>query len=446
MQNMLGQVGTVVGRSSGESYKVGTLLGEGGQGEVYVASAGGKDLALKWYLPESATAAQRLALDWLTKLDAPNATFLWPLEVVEAPGVEGFGYLMPLRPERFKSLFDLMKCRIAPTFRALFTAGITLVDSYWQLHSKGLCYCDISFGNVFFDPATGDVLICDNDNVTVDRKTDGRVPGTPRFMAPEIVIGAADPSSDTDRFSLAVLLFYMLHVHHPLEGARELDIRCLDVPAQRWLYGEEPIFVFDPDNAANRPVAGSQDNAELYWNLYPRSLQDLFTRTFTRGLRDAREGRVRETEWRDELVRARDGIFYCAHCASENFYKPEAFDAAGRLAQACRHCKEPLRLPVRLRYEESHEPHVVLLNHDTRLYPHHLMGAAKRFDFSAPLAEVTRHPSDPARWGLKNLSTNSWLFTPREADAAIEVAPGRTAALVDGARIHFGPVAGVIRA
>ena len=40
-------------------------------------------------------------------------------------------------------------------------------------------------------------------------------------MAPEIVRGQAKASTETDLFSLAVLLFYMLFMHHPLEGARE---------------------------------------------------------------------------------------------------------------------------------------------------------------------------------------------------------------------------------
>jgi serine/threonine protein kinase len=101
---------------------------------------------------------------------------------------------MQLRPERYKGIVDLMKRRIEPTFRALATAGIELAHSFLALHAKGLCYRDISFGNVFFDPDTGDVLICDNDNVTVDGSATSGVLGTPRFMAPEVVRGEAMPS------------------------------------------------------------------------------------------------------------------------------------------------------------------------------------------------------------------------------------------------------------
>src|ERR1051325_1345529 len=96
---------------------------------------------------------------------------------------------------RFRSIVDLMKRRIEPSFRALATAGLELANSYLQLHARGLCYRDISFGNAFFDPYTGEILICDNDNVTVDNQSHSAVYGTPRFMAPEIVRGEPVPST-----------------------------------------------------------------------------------------------------------------------------------------------------------------------------------------------------------------------------------------------------------
>lgn len=40
------------------------------------------------------------------------------------------------------------------TFAALVQASFELVDRFFKLHADGLCYHDISFGNVFFDPKT----------------------------------------------------------------------------------------------------------------------------------------------------------------------------------------------------------------------------------------------------------------------------------------------------
>lgn len=60
-------------------------------------------------------------------------------------------------------------------------SALTVKGCWLQLHAQGLCYRDISFGNVFFDHETGEVLICDNDNVAVDGVTKGGVRG-PRAL------------------------------------------------------------------------------------------------------------------------------------------------------------------------------------------------------------------------------------------------------------------------
>jgi DNA-binding helix-hairpin-helix protein with protein kinase domain len=429
---------TVRTTTSGMDCRVEALLGGGSQGEVYRAMLAERAVALKWYLPASATPEQRTAIEGLVQTGPPDGRFLWPLELAEAEGVPGFGYVMPLREPRYRGIVDLMKRRIEPTFRALATAGLHLADSYLQLHAKGLCYRDISFGNVFFDPDSGDVLICDNDNVGVDGQTKVGVLGTPRFMAPEVVRGEALPSTQTDLFSLAVLLFYIFMVHHPLEGAREAAIKCLDLPAMTRLYGLEPVFIFDPADESNRPVPGCHDNALAFWPLYPRFLRELFTRAFTDGIRDPQYGRVRESEWRGAMVRLRDSIIYCPSCAAENFYDPEALrESGGRLA-VCWACQAELRLPPRLRLGR----HVVVLNHDTQLFPHHL-DEQRRYDFSQPAAAMTPHPTDTSIWGLRNLSAEKWVIVA--GGGTTEVAPGRSVALSLGMKIQFGKVEGEVR-
>ena len=419
------------------------LLGGGGQGEVYRARRGGpqgETVALKWYLPHAATPTQRATIETLIATGAPSPRFLWPQEIVSSPDKSGFGYVMPLRAPRFKGIVDLMKRRIEPSFRALATAGLELSDSYLQLHARGLCYRDISFGNVFFDPDSGEVLICDNDNVGVDTTETGVRPGvlgTPRFMAPEVVRGESLPSTETDLFSLAVLLFYMLIVHHPLEGKRESEIRCMDLPAMTRLYGTDPLFIFDPKDESNRPVAGLHDNALAFWSLYPAFLRDLFTRAFTDGLHDPKHGRVRESEWRAAMVQLRDSIVYCQGCAAECFYDASALRTAGG-GPTCWSCGGSVLLPARIRVGRS----VVMLNHNGALFPHHL-DDARRYDFSRAWATVARHPAKPDVWGLQNLSDEKWVVV--RAGAISEVPPGKSVSLALGTRIHFGRTEGEIR-
>ena len=408
------------------------FLGSGGQGEVYRALLAGKPVALKWYYPASATPEQQKALETLVRMGAPSDRFLWPSELATSASSAGFGYVMPLRDRRFRSIVDLMKRRIEPGFRALATAGLELSHSYLQLHTKGLCYRDISFGNVFFDPDNGEILICDNDNVAVDNNARSAVYGTPRFMAPEIVTGEATPSTQTDLFSLAVLLFYMFVMHHPLEGKKELAIKCLDLPAMKKLYGTEPLFIFDPADDSNAPDPQYHRNALAFWTVYPRFLRDLFTKAFTEGIRDPQHGRVRESNWRSAMVRLRDSIIYCTHCNAENFHDLD--DDHDR----CWSCQRQLRLPPRVRIGKS----FVMLNHDTLLFAHHV-DEEKKYDFTEPVAAVTKHPLDPEIWGLKNISMQTWSTTNQKGEVK-DVSPGRSVTLALGTRINFGHTEGEI--
>ena len=395
-------------------------------------------MALKWYYPASATAEQRKALETLVKMEAPSDRFLWPIELAEATGTPSFGYIMPLREPRFKGIVDMMKRRIEPGFRALTTVGLEMSHSYLQLHSRGLCYRDISFGNAFFDPHSGEVLICDNDNVTVDNQSNSGVFGTPRFMAPEIVRGDAVPGTQTDLFSLSVLLFYMFMMHHPLEGKKELAIKCLDLPAMKKLYGTEPLFIFDPHDDSNAPDPQHHRNALVFWSLYPGFLRDLFTKAFTEGIKDPSHGRVRESNWRSAMVRLRDSIIYCAHCNAENFHDTDQPDASIDGSGHCWSCKRKLRLPPRVRLGRN----FVMLNHDTTLFPHHV-DEEMRYDFTQPVAAVTKHPADPMIWGLKNLSGRPWSTTNSKGEMK-DVLAGQSVTLAPGTRINFGHAEGEI--
>lgn len=417
------------------------LLGSGGQGGVYEADLDGNRVALKWYHPHYLKADETIEerLKAAIEKGAPNDKFLWPESLVRASGVPSFGYLMQLRPPEYKSLFDLMTRKIEPSFRALANAGAQLADSFLRLHSKGLCYCDISFGNVFFNPDTGNILICDNDNVGIDGADQTAILGTPSFMAPEIVRGEALPNTQTDLYSLAVLLFYMFMVHHPLEGKKEAEIKCLDLPARRKLYGTEAVFIYDPNNDSNRPVPGYQDNAIHFWKIYPQFLRDLFTEAFTKGLVNPQQ-RVRESQWRQAMIRLGDSIILCPHCTCENFYDADALKSNGKL-NPCWQCNSKIPLPPRIRINKN----VIMLNYNTQLFPHHI-DSQKSFnpDPSQAIAEVNQHPTNRNIWGLKNLSTNKWVCTTTNSTIK-EIEPGRSVTMAVGTKINFGTDEGEIR-
>lgn len=433
MAGMLKPGEALVVVDDGRKCVIGELLGSGGQGEVYRADWGGRRVAVKWYFPASSTRDQHEILINLLRSGPPDERFLWPEALVNAPRKDQFGYIMPLRESHYANIADLMARRRTASFRSLTAAGLHLADGYRKLHGSGFCYRDISHNNVFLNPESGRVLICDNDNVgPVDRKSS--IGGTMSYMAPEVVRGESDPSVDTDRYSLAVLLFMMLMNHHPLEGAREASIRCFDEKAKKWLYGDQPIFIWDPSDARNRPDETYHPNAIAFWAVYPTFLKDLFTKAFTAGMKDPRE-RVTEGIWRDAMVRLHDSIVYCPNCSRQNFYD----QASGQHQCWSDKCRAALRTPPRIRVNNK----VIMLNHDSVLYAHNVDKSAA-YGFDVEVAAVSVHPNDRTRWGLKNVTKSSW--TARSIDGEMhEIVPGRSIALASGTTVQFGPAKGEIR-
>jgi len=421
----------------GRRFMVRTFLGSGGQGEVYKVLSGSDELALKWYYQHTATEHQKQLIKNLVKIGPPNNKFLWPLELIEDPETKGFGYVMPLRPQKYKSIVDLMKRRIEPSFYTLSIASIQMADSFLKLHTKGLCYRDISFGNVFFDPMNGDILICDNDNVTPEKSRISSVIGTPRFMAPEIVKGKSYPTIKSDLYSLSILLFYMFMIHHPLEGKRESEIKCFDLPAMTKLYGTHPVFIFDPLNKSNRPVDGLHDNAIAFWNIYPQFIKDIFTKCFTKGIRDLNGSRITESEWREILTKLKNSILNCS-CGVENFYDWESYSKFGKTG-LCWACNTELKLPPRMKIKND----IIMLNPNTRIFQHHI-SANKVYDFKKIIGKVTRHPSNPKIFGLKNMTKDIWKVEMTGGQKTV-VEYGKSVKLETGVRINFGETIGSIK-
>lgn len=425
----------------------------GTQGVVYRANIDGTTVAAKWYMdgylalfPE-----QRRNLEELIRCGSPDARFLWPLDLVEADGSTGFGYVMPWRGPAFVGLGDYAggTAKPRPSLFALAQAGFELADSFYYLHTgKGLCYRDFSFGNLFFDPRTGHIAVCDNDNAGPTGQNAG-VLGTPGFMAPEIVRGESDTSRATDLWSLAVTLFYLFMLDHPLDGALEAGVKIKNDAAERWLYGDHAVFIFDPLDTSNYPVNDIDEryqvNAVARWPILPKATQELFVRAFTAGIRDPLNGRVQENEWRHAMADLQNMWLKCS-CGAEYFHDIVALQASpSHQARPCWRCGQIPKLPPRIQIIDPNGSWTtVVLSTGKKLYPHHL-AADSLFDFSRVLAEVAPHPQDPGLLVLRNRGADKWTVK-RDDGTVVEIETDKAVALADQRRIVFGAKSGLVRA
>ena len=391
------QKGQRIKTVSGGELEVIQKLGEGGQGVVYKVNYNGKPLALKWYFGSKLNNADKFYRNIQNniKQGTPTGAFLWPLEITEY--FEGsFGYLMELRPPEYKdfSLFLLAKVHFA-NIEALINTALCITNGFRELHNRGYSYQDLNDGNFFVNPKTGDVLICDNDNVAPYGENLG-IAGKCRYMAPEVVMGQKRPDSHTDRFSLAVVLYMLLFLNHPLEGKRTM-CPCLTEELERKFYGSDPVFVWDPANDANRPVRGVHTNEIKLWPLYPAFVRKTFEKAFSHEVMVGNDTthRVIEKEWQEVFTTLRDLTIKCS-CGSETFIDPSQ--------QSCRciNCGKSIERPPILKVKKYH----AALAPGKKLYACHVQYDSD--DFKEAKGEVISSRNNPSLLGLRNDSNNTW--------------------------------------
>lgn len=420
------QRGQKIRTATGGELEVLQKLGEGGQGIVYKVKYNGKELALKWYFGNKLSNPDKFYrnIENNIKQGAPTESFLWPLEITEY--FEGsFGYLMELRPSEYKdfSLFLLAKARFS-SIDAIINAALCITNGFRALHNRGFSYQDLNDGNFFVNPNTGDVLICDNDNVAPYGENLG-IAGKCRYMAPEVVMGKKRPDVHTDRFSLAVVLYLLLFLNHPLEGKKTM-CPCLTEELERKFYGSEPVFVWDSSNDINRPVRGVHINEIKFWPVYPKFVRETFEEAFSQAsmIGDDTTHRVQEKKWQEVFTQLRD-LTINHTCGAETF-----LDLSQTVCNCVNCGKEISSLPI-LKVKR----YSVALTEGQKLYSCHVVHDSD--DFKEIKGEVVTSRNNPGIIGLKNNSEITWEVSLPNGTSK-PYSNGQVVKVGRGLKINFG--------
>jgi serine/threonine protein kinase len=399
---------------------VGDKLGEGGVGAVYEADYDGKPKALKWYSGKKFKNPDKFYenLENNIREGKPAKSFLWPEDITEHVG-EAFGYIMDLRPPGYKefSKFLIAKEGFA-SVTAMVNAALNITAGFLALHNRGYSYQDLNDGNFFINPKNGDVLICDNDNVSEYGKNSG-IAGKARYMAPEIVAKGKMPDHSTDRFSLSVVLFLLWTNNHPLEGKNSCP-PCMNAANEKRIFGTDPVFIFDPTDDSNRPVQGLHKGAIIRWPLLPEYLREEFIKVFSKELMHEPAKRVIDLEWLRLFIRMRDEVYKCPSCGKVYFADPVG-------QNPCPGCKKIAPFPFYIKTRRYNPP----VHQRTKLYACHTEKDSD--DFEPLTGEVV---AKDGGFELKNVSDKNWTVT--EDGNTSNLAPGASIALKKNMTINFG--------
>lgn len=388
----------------GGNAKILEKLGEGGQGIVYRVEYNKKEYALKWYFYEKITNPDVFIknLDENIKDKSISEKFLWPLFLTNKQ-LGSFGYIMNLRPKEYAKFPDILNAKVKfSSIEAIVNTALNITNGFRELHRHGKSYQDLNDGGFFINPENGKVLICDCDNVAPYGKNLG-IAGKPGYMAPEIVCGKAYPSIQTDKYSLAIVLFKLLLRGDPLEGAKVLKSVCLTEIAEKKHYGIEPVFIFDPDNDSNRPVRGIHNNPIKFWSIFPKYIKEAFIHSFTVGLNTPDE-RIIENEWQKLFIKLRGEIINC-NCGNQTFLSNFIKNSSTELK--CPKCGTIYTLPLKIEFKK----YPIFLLPQSKLYECHTNLDSD--DYETVTGEVVQNKNNPALWGIRNVSNAVWnIKTP----------------------------------
>ena len=434
------KIGSSVKIEYGENAKILSELGRGAQGVVYLVEYKGKKYALKWYFYDKLREPNAFRSNIRNNIDdkSPSSNFLWPMYLTEGNQHGSFGYLMNLIPSNYVGLTDILNTykieKISGTnqikktpvkfqdLEAVVNAAINIVIAFRELHRSGKSYQDLNDGGFYIDIKTGDLLVCDCDNIAQEGDNFG-IAGMPGYMAPEIVRGVAKPDVQTDKYSLAVVLFKLLFRHDPLEGAKVLKSVCLHEGADLKHYGKEAVFIYDPNNKANRPVPGVHDNVINLWKVYPEYIKDAFIRSFTTGIQNP-NNRIIENEWQKLFVYLRSDIIPC-ECGRVRFsnaysYKDNTY--------VCPVCSGKF---LSMRFANANIP----IFAGQKLYK--CFTSKGSDDFNTVTATIVENKKHKGVMGIKNNTDDVWKCTLPSGEVK-ELEPGKARALGRGMTIDFG--------
>lgn len=175
---------------------------------------------------------------------------------------------------------------------------IELCKLFARIHSVNYCFNSITADDIIITPNMECKLINDKKIVSQDDK--GYQVNREKTSAPEIIRNEVRPNINTDKYTMAFLIFGLLFKSDPFEGNKMLSTVYYTKEEELKAY-ENPIFVYSPEDKSNMPVYGIHSVLIKYWNrFYPESIKLIFKESFVAGV-NSPEARIEDNTFIDRL-------------------------------------------------------------------------------------------------------------------------------------------------
>ena len=389
-------VETKINTTSNDVLTVKEFLAEGDESELYKVTYQGEEKALKWYKKSflySNKDIQAFYENLKTNINngKPSNEFLWPIALTEFDG-DTFGYIMDIIPSEYRTLSEFMIGRVNfNSYRKRIDTCLYIVNAFKNLHDKGLNYQDLDACEFWINPEKIKILISECDKIAQSDKEIG-ILGKPRYLAPEVVLGKAKPNNQTDRFSMAIILYIILCYNHPLEGKRSLE-SAISADLISKSYGSEAYFMMDPDpNNPNKPSETIHKNSIAIWNRLPNYVKEIFLKVFSQDSIKNQIDRPLEIDWLKILTRFRSDIVNCS-CGNEVFTKNVE-------SCKCENCNNTIQIPFKLCLSD----YAIPVTKTSRIYKCQLNNTDNAL---APVASVVP-TKDTGKLHIWNKTKDTW--------------------------------------
>lgn len=393
------QTETLRGLETGAAYVFKSKsIGAGGAKVVYLTTDGKFAIAKPKKVSEASLFDANLEelLSFRRTLSATgrrywDSIFIWPIErLATNSGVPAF--VMPAIPSDFRlkssdyngsdlgpkekriaefltvERFGIFRKEAQGTFADYFKICAHIARAIRFINRWGRSYGDISFNNILIDPPSARVRFIDMDNMTVNRAKGRTTVGTPGYQAPEIYFDGNNATSKTDDFSLAVIVYKILHLRHPfLREPFAVDNEAQ--PSDPKLRKENFVYIESANNRVARytrkgVIKGLEENcmSDVFlpycfpWfdldelpsrKVVGEKMSELFMKTFEDYLFDP-DNRPTAEEWEKQIIRTEGRLLPCANldCPAGSFVWDKSNYDCKTNRLVCPFCGTALTEPV----------------------------------------------------------------------------------------------------